>query len=170
MRIHKLTREQLVRAELPEVFEFFSRAGNLEALTPPWLSFRLLGAGDAAMRRGALIDYRLRLHGLPIRWRTLIEVWEPGVRFLDLQLRGPYALWSHLHEFESRPEGTLVRDEVLYALPFSPLGDLAHPLLVKRDLRRIFDFRQAAVRRRLETGAEAGYSSTSSGRSTSRSS
>ncbi|HWD66018.1 MAG TPA: SRPBCC family protein [Solirubrobacteraceae bacterium] len=150
MRIHTLRREQLVRAELPAVFEFFSRAANLEALTPDWLSFRLLGPADTSMRRGTLIDYRLRLHGLPIRWRTLIEVWEPGVRFLDLQVRGPYALWSHLHEFEVRPEGTLVRDEVLYALPLSRLGDVAHPLLVKRDLRRIFDFRQAAVRWILE--------------------
>jgi ligand-binding SRPBCC domain-containing protein len=169
MRIHTLRREQLVRAELPEVFEFFSRAANLEALTPEWLSFRLLGAPDGTIRRGRLIDYRLRLHGIPIRWRTLIEVWEPGVRFLDLQMRGPYALWSHLHEFEARSDGTLVRDEVLYALPLSPLGDLAHPLLVKRDLRRIFDHRQEAVRRLLESSATR-YSSASSGSSTSRSS
>lgn len=132
------------------MFEFFARAANLEVLTPEWLSFRLLSPGNAPMRRGTLIDYRLRLHGLPIRWRTLIEVWEPGVRFVDLQVRGPYALWSHLHEFESRPDGTMVRDEVLYALPLAPLGDLAHPLLVKRDLQRIFDYRQAAVRRILE--------------------
>jgi ligand-binding SRPBCC domain-containing protein len=167
MRIHTLRREQLVPAELPAVFEFFSRAANLETLTPPWLSFRLLGPADVDLRRGTLIDYRLRLHGVPIRWRTLIEVWEPGVRFLDLQLRGPYALWSHLHEFEARADGTLVRDEVLYALPLSPLGDLAHPLLVKRDLRRIFDYRQDAVRQALES---PDYSSASSGSSTSRSS
>jgi ligand-binding SRPBCC domain-containing protein len=164
MRIHTLRREQLVRAELPEVFEFFSRAANLETLTPDWLSFQLLSDGDVPMGRGTLIDYRLRLHRVPIRWRTLIEVWEPGVRFLDLQLRGPYALWSHLHEFEARPDGTLVHDEVLYTLPLSPLGDLAHPLLVRRDLRRIFDHRQAAVRRALED-----YSASSSGSATSRS-
>ena len=169
MRIHTLRREQLVRAELPEVFEFFSRAANLEALTPEWLSFRLLSPAEVPMRRGTLIDYSLRLHGIPIRWRTLIEVWEPGVRFLDLQVRGPYALWSHLHEFEALDGGTLVRDEVLYGLPLSPLGDLAHPLLVKRDLRRIFDHRRAAVVRLLERG-RGGYSSASSGNSTSRSS
>lgn len=169
MRIHTLRREQLVRAELPDVFEFFSRAANLEALTPPWLSFRLLTPPEGAMRRGTLIDYRLRLHGIPIRWRTLIEVWEPGVRFLDLQLRGPYALWSHLHEFEARPEGTLVRDEVLYSLPLCPAGELAHRWPVKRDLQRIFDHRQAAVRGLLEGGTRR-YSSESSGSSTSRSS
>jgi ligand-binding SRPBCC domain-containing protein len=149
-RIRRLEREQLVRAELGEVFEFFALAHNLEELTPPWLSFELLVPGDLEMRRGALIDYRLKLHGVPVRWRTLIEVWEPGVRFVDLQLTGPYRLWSHLHEFETHPEGTLVRDEVLYALPLHPLGELAHPLLVGRDLRRIFDYRQQAVRRLLE--------------------
>ena len=150
MRLHTLEREQLVRAPLDEVFLFFSQARNLGALTPDWLGFSMSTPGDVAMRRGTLIDYTIRLHGLPIRWRTLIEVWEPGVRFVDLQLRGPYKLWSHLHEFEARPEGTLVRDEILYALPAYPLGELAHLLLVKRDLRRIFDYRHAAVSRLLE--------------------
>ena len=149
MGLHRLEREQLVAAELPQVFEFFSRAANLEALTPPWLGFQMLTPGDVEMRRGTLINYRLHLHRIPIRWRTLIEVWEPGVRFLDLQLRGPYALWSHLHEFEERPGGTLVRDEVLYALPLGRLGDVADPLLVRRDLRRIFDYRRDAVERLL---------------------
>lgn len=153
MRIRKLERERLVRADLVTVFEFFSQVRNLGALTPDWLQFELLVPGDVPMARGTLIDYRIRLRGLPIRWRTLIEVWEPGVRFLDLQLRGPYRLWSHLHEFEERPEGTLVRDEVLYALPFAPLGELAHPLLVGPDLRRIFDYRQAAMSRLLEQDA-----------------
>jgi ligand-binding SRPBCC domain-containing protein len=144
MRIHRLDREQLVPAPLDEVFAFFSSAGNLGALTPGWLSFQLLVPESTTMRRGTLLDYRLKLHGIPIRWRSLIEVWEPRVRFIDLQLRGPYRLWSHLHEFEQRPGGTLVRDEVLYALPLDPLGEAAGPF-VRRDLRRIFQFRHDAV-------------------------
>jgi ligand-binding SRPBCC domain-containing protein len=155
MRIHRLVREQLVHAPVDEVFDFFSLARNLGALTPEWLSFELLVPEDIPMARGTLIDYRLKLHRVPIRWRTLIEVWEPGVRFVDLQLRGPYRLWSHLHEFETRPEGTLVRDEVLYALPVHPFGELVHPLLVAPDLRRIFDYRQTAVQRLLESSRAA---------------
>lgn len=148
MRIHKLEREQLVRAPLDEVFAFFAFAGNLGALTPEWLSFELLVPESTPMARGTVLDYRLKLHGIPIRWRSLIEVWEPGVRFIDLQLRGPYRLWSHLHEFSEAPGGTLVRDEVLYALPLDPLGELARPF-VGRDLRRIFQFRHDAVARLL---------------------
>jgi len=151
MRIHRLEREQLVRAPLEEVFAFFSFAGNLGALTPAWLSFELLVPESTVMRRGTLLDYRLKLHGLPLRWRSLIEIWEPGVRFVDLQLRGPYRLWSHLHEFEARPGGTLVRDEVLYALPLQPLGEAARPF-VRRDLGRIFDFRHEAVQQLLTPG------------------
>jgi ligand-binding SRPBCC domain-containing protein len=151
MRIHRLEREQLVGAPLDEVFAFFAFAGNLGALTPDWLSFQLLIPESTPMRRGTLLDYRLKLHGIPIRWRSLIEIWEPGVRFIDLQLRGPYRLWSHLHEFEERPGGTLVRDEVLYALPGWGLGEVARPF-VGHDLRRIFDYRREAVSRLLSGG------------------
>ena len=102
------------------------------------------------MRVGALIEYRLRLHGLPIRWLTQIEDWEPGVRFVDRQLRGPYALWHHTHDFEpSGDGGTLMRDTVRYALPYGPAGAVAHALFVKRDLERIFDFRHHEVLQRL---------------------
>jgi ligand-binding SRPBCC domain-containing protein len=100
------------------------------------------------MGEGTLIEYRLRLHGLPISWLTRIEVWEPGRRFVDQQLRGPYALWHHTHEFEPAADGrTLMRDTVRYALPFGPAGALAHRLFVQRDLERIFDFRQREVAR-----------------------
>ena len=149
MRIHRLERTQLVRSDPDRVFEFFSLAGNLQALTPDWLAFQILTPEPIAMRRGTTIDYRLRLHGIPLRWTTLIEQWEPGRCFIDTQLRGPYRLWSHLHEFEAHPDGTLVRDEVLYALPGGALGNVAHPLFVGRDLRRVFDFRHGAVERLL---------------------
>ena len=147
--IHILEREQLVPRELPEVFDFFGRAHNLETITPPWLSFSVLTPEPIEMRPGALIDYRLRLHGLPLRWRTLIEEWQPGVRFVDRQLRGPYRLWHHTHLFEAVPGGTLVGDRVHYAIPLGPLGDLARRLFVARDLERVFDFRRQAVLSRL---------------------
>jgi len=102
------------------------------------------------MHVGTIIEYRLKLHGLPLRWLTQIEAWEPGVRFVDRQLRGPYALWHHTHEFEPLPGGdTLMHDVVRYALPFGPAGALAHRLLVRRDLARIFDFRSKEVARRI---------------------
>ena len=98
------------------------------------------------MRRGTLIEYRLRLRGIPIRWLTQIEEWAPGERFVDVQLRGPYALWHHTHEFELAGDGhTLMRDTVRYALPLGPLGALAHKLFVKRDVERIFDYRYETV-------------------------
>jgi hypothetical protein len=142
---HRLEREQLVRAPREEVFEFFSHARNLEALTPPWLRFEVLTPEPIQMRRGTVLDYRLKLHGLPLRWSSRIEEWEPGRRFVDRQLRGPYVLWRHLHEFEAVSGGTLVRDRVDYALALGPLGELAHAAFVGRDLERIFDFRREQI-------------------------
>jgi ligand-binding SRPBCC domain-containing protein len=101
------------------------------------------------MAAGTLLEYRLRLHGVPLRWLTRIEVWEPPVRFVDVQVRGPYRLWHHTHSFEPAGDGTLMGDRVRYALPLGPLGELAHAVLVRRDLERIFAFRHAAVRARL---------------------
>jgi ligand-binding SRPBCC domain-containing protein len=146
-RTYTLEREQLIQRPLGEVFDFFSKAENLEALTPRFLSFRILTPLPIEMRAGARIVYALSLFGLPLRWRTLISVWEPGVRFVDEQESGPYALWHHTHEFEAVPGGTIVRDRVDYALPFGPLGEIAHTLFVRRTLGRIFDFRHAAVER-----------------------
>ena len=127
------------------MFPFFGDALNLEAITPPWLGFRVTTPGPIEMTRGTLIEYRLRLHALPISWRTTIAVWNPPHRFVDVQVRGPYALWHHTHDFAPVPGGTLMRDTVRYALPFGPLGALAHRLLVRRDLERIFEYRRDAV-------------------------
>jgi ligand-binding SRPBCC domain-containing protein len=150
MRTYVLEREQLVRAPLDEVFEFFSQARNLEALTPSWLRFHVLTPEAIPMHSGTVIEYRLRLRGVPLRWVSLIEEWEPGRKFVDRQLSGPYRLWHHTHEFASHPDGTLVRDRVRYQLPFGPLGAVAHVLFVRRDLDRVFEFRHAAVTRLLE--------------------
>lgn len=155
MTVHVLTRVQRLSGAPEEVFAFFAEARNLEAITPPFLGFRVLNPDPIAMRPGTLIDYRLRLHRIPLRWRTRIEVWEPGARFVDRQLSGPYALWHHTHEFArdpARPGWTVMRDTVRYALPLGPLGDVAHRAFVARDLARIFDFRAQAVARLVSRG------------------
>jgi ligand-binding SRPBCC domain-containing protein len=148
---HTLRREQRLGGAPDEVFGFFSDAGNLEDITPPWLGFSVITPRPIEMRPGTLIEYRLRLHGLPLRWLTEIAEWAPGERFVDRQLRGPYALWHHTHDFAPAPGGgTVMRDTVRYALPLGPLGGLAHAAFVRRDLERIFDFRAAEVARRLD--------------------
>lgn len=148
-RTHTLARTQLVPRPLDETFQFFARAENLEAITPPFLRFSYVTELPITMREGALIEYKLRLFGMPLRWRTRIDLWEPGVRFIDRQLSGPYRQWIHLHEFRAVPGGTEVRDRVDYQLPFGPLGSLAHAAFVSRTLARIFDFRRDEVARRL---------------------
>src|SRR5690242_1095139 len=141
MSVRRLEREQLLDRPLPEVFEFFARAGNLERITPPWLSFGVVTPEPIPMAPGTMIEYRLRLHGVPLRWLTRIDEWERDRRFVDRQVRGPYRLWRHQHEFESVPGGTRVRDRVDYELPLGPLGDVARIAFVDGDLRRIFDYR-----------------------------
>ena len=146
---HVLRREQRLPGSPAEVFPFFADAANLEAITPPWLRFRIVSP-PADLRLGTLIEYRLRLHGVPVSWLTRIEEWLPGERFVDVQLHGPYRLWHHTHEFEpDGAGGTLMRDVVRYALPYGPLGEAARRLFVARDLERIFDFRRAQVLERL---------------------
>jgi ligand-binding SRPBCC domain-containing protein len=147
--IHELQREQLVAAPLDKAFAFFAQAHNLERITPPWLRFEVLTPGPIDMRTGTVIDYRLRLHGIPLRWTARIEGWRAGREFADRQIHGPYRLWHHHHEFVEHPGGTIVRDHVHYALPGWILGGAADALLVRRDLQRIFDYRAAAVARAL---------------------
>lgn len=149
--MHELIAETWLPRPREEVFDFFRRAENLEELTPPLVRFRILSA-PTDMRVGATIDYRLRIHGLPMRWQSEITVWEPPHRFVDEQRRGPYRLWHHEHTFEERDGGTLVRDHVRYAVPGGPLAPLLHALLVGRDVRRIFAFREERMRARFGGG------------------
>jgi hypothetical protein len=155
MRTYRLERTLRVERPRDEVFAFFGDASNLEAITPAFLRFRILTPAPVEMRPGARIDYALSLFGVPLRWRTRITAWEPGVRFVDEQESGPYALWRHTHEFESVGEATVVRDVVEYAVPLGPLGRIAHVLFVRRALDRIFDHRSDAIRRLLLGGAGA---------------
>lgn len=128
-----------------EVFPFFADAANLEALTPPELRFRILSPLPIEMRTGAIIEYHLTLYGIPFSWLTEISVWEPGRRFVDRQIRGPFSVWHHEHRFESvEGDRTRMHDQVHYALPLEPVGRLAHPL-VRQTLDRIFDYRTEQV-------------------------
>ena len=122
-----------------DVFDFYADAFNLERLTPPWLRFEVVTPAPITMRAGVEIDYRLRLHGLSLKWRSRITDWDPPRRFVDEQIRGPYRKWVHEHTFTPQEGGTLVGDHVQYAM-FG--GWLADRLLVRRDLKRIFAFRQ----------------------------
>lgn len=142
---HVVEREQLVRRPRDQVFPFFSDARNLERITPDFLHFRIAGMSTPQVGPGTLIDYRLRLHGLPVGWRTRIEEWRPEERFVDVQLRGPYSLWHHTHEFEPVPEGTIVRDRIRYRLPFGALGDLLAGSFVARDVDKIFFYRRVRI-------------------------
>jgi ligand-binding SRPBCC domain-containing protein len=146
MAAYRLEREQIIPRPMEEVFRYFSRAENLETLTPPFLRFRILSKPPIHMREGTHLEYALRLYCIPIRWRTLIEAWEPERRFVDVQVRGPYKLWRHTHSFEAVPAGTLMVDTVDYALHFGPLGALMHAVLVRRSLDRIFTYRRQKIR------------------------
>lgn len=144
-QVHVLEREQIVPRPRSEVFAFFEDAANLERMTPAFLHFRVLTPPPIVMSAGTLIDYRIRLFGAPLRWRTKIESYEPGLRFIDTQLRGPYKSWRHLHEFSDVPGGTRMIDRVEYEMPFGPLGTVARALFVKLTLGRIFDFRRDVI-------------------------
>ena len=135
----------------PEVFEFFSNAANLETITPPWLSFRIETPLPIAMRAGVLIDYRLRVHGIPLRWRTRIATWNPPHQFVDEQLRGPYQLWHHEHVFEETGGGTMMRDRVTYAVLG---GSLINRLFVRKDLEAIFAYRARCIVECLKPGPQ----------------
>jgi ligand-binding SRPBCC domain-containing protein len=146
MHTYILEREQIVPRSREETFAFFCDAFNLERITPPFLKFRVDTPAPVQMAEGTLIDYELNLYGVPLRWRTLIERWQPDERFVDTQLNGPYELWHHTHTFEViGPNQTLMRDRVLYRIPFGILGRLAHWLFVRRSLEMIFDYRMTAT-------------------------
>ncbi len=135
-----LQREQWIAAPLAEVFEFFSEARNLDRITPPWLHFQILRAPEEIVA-GALIHYRLAWHGIPMTWTTRIEEWSPPMKFVDLQLKGPYRLWHHTHSFEEHEGGTLMRDTLRYAVPLGWVGALFAGWKVRQDVERIFDYR-----------------------------
>lgn len=150
MSVHVLRRELLVPFPRDKVFAFFAEATNLERITPPWLRFHVSTPGPVEMGEGTLIDYKLRIKGVPVRWRTRIALWNPPSQFVDTQLKGPYTLWHHTHTFEEYGGGTRMTDEVRYQLPLGPLGDAIHVLMVRRDVETIFNYRNRQIPALLE--------------------
>jgi ligand-binding SRPBCC domain-containing protein len=145
-----LERQQFILRPPENVFSFFADASNLQAITPEFLHFQILTPPPIAIQAGTLIDYRICLFGVPLRWRTRIEEFKPPHRFADLQLRGPYRLWHHTHEFREVKGGTLMIDRVRYQLNFGPLGWAADGLWVRRTLEQIFDYRRQTIERLLD--------------------
>jgi ligand-binding SRPBCC domain-containing protein len=146
MAEHILERKQIIERPLREVFDFFADAGNLEKITPPELNFHITTPQPIDIRKGALIDYELKLRGIPIRWKTEITQWNPPFDFVDTALKSPYKQWIHLHTFEEGEAGeTIMRDRVRYRLPLEPLGDIAH-FYVKKELKYIFDYRYKVIK------------------------
>ncbi len=146
MKVYELRRETWVPAPLATVFEFFSDAANLEKLTPEFLGFHILTPQPIAMHPGAEIEYTLKIRGIRVKWKTIIETWDPPNGFSDTQAKGPYKLWHHTHSFRESDGGTMMEDVVRYALPFGPLGRLAHWAQVRRDVEKIFDYRAVRIR------------------------
>jgi hypothetical protein len=144
IHIHPFSSEIWLARPIKEVFAFFSDATNLDSITPPWLSFRTVARQPIEMHLGTVIDYRLRVRGFPVQWRSEITEWEPPYHFVDQQIRGPYRLWIHAHRFQMRNGGTLVCDDVRYAVPFDWL---LHKFIVRPDVERIFTYRADCLRR-----------------------
>ncbi|MFH1844425.1 MAG: SRPBCC family protein [bacterium] len=152
MKLHVMCREQFVPTPLDEVFSFFDRPENLGELTPGSLGFRILTPNPIEMKSGTVIDYVIRLFFLPLRWRTLITEYDPPHGFVDEQSRGPYRRWIHRHSFVAARDGTWIRDEIRYELPFGCLGRLAHAVMVRRMLERIFAYREVVITQRFGSG------------------
>jgi ligand-binding SRPBCC domain-containing protein len=140
-----LDRKQLVGGTLEEVFTFFKTPKNLEAITPPWLGFHVVSATDEEVREGTRIAYRLKLHGMPMGWESRITEYEENVCFADVMVSGPYHRWHHEHRFRAVDGGVEITDTVSYELPLGVLGRIAHRLIIRRQLRAIFDHRQVAI-------------------------
>lgn len=145
MKVHEFKSELWLPLTPATLFPFFADAANLDAITPPWLHFKIVTPPPTAMAEGTLIDYRLRVRGLPLRWRTRINVWQPPHRFVDEQILGPYRQWIHEHAFAPLAGGTLARDHVRYAVP---MDFLLHRWFVRPDIERIFQFRTQALQQR----------------------
>lgn len=155
MKLYTLRRQQIIERPREEVFGFFERAENLERVTPKSVGFRILTPPPIRMGAGTILDYVIHLMGFPVRWTTCITEYESPVRFADVALRGPYSFWHHTHTFEPHERGTLMTDEVRYALPFGWLGRLVRWLWVRRELEHIFDYRARVIGELLERGEQS---------------
>lgn len=145
--MYTLERSSLIDAPRAEVFAFFEDPNNLRKLTPQWMNMTITHIDDLPVRAGFHIEYTIRWMGLPVRWVTEITDYEAPELFADIQEKGPYKCWRHEHRFVDLGEQTLMSDIVRYELPFGPLGLIAHGLVVRRQLTRIFDYRSRRIRK-----------------------
>lgn len=147
MKTFTLRKEILVQRPLGDVYEFFSRPENLTLITPPWLGLRILTPSPVPMKEGTLIDYTIRLMGLPVHWQSRIREYRPPRRFVDEQVKGPYGFWRHTHSFAGTERGTRITDEVQYGMPFGLLGRVVQKVAVHRQLEAIFSYRAKVITR-----------------------
>jgi ligand-binding SRPBCC domain-containing protein len=147
MKIYTLKQKQVLSRPLKEVFAFFARPENLQQITPPELGFQIITPSPIVMEKGSLIDYQIRLSGLPFRWRTLISSYNPPHEFVDEQIKGPYSFWHHRHQFYAEGDETVIEDTVTYTIPFGILGRIVHTLFIRAKLRKIFEYRKAIIER-----------------------
>lgn len=146
MKTHILIRKTIIKKNITEVFDFFSRAENLNRITPPMLGFAIVNLPDE-MKKGALIDYKIKLNGIPFNWRTEITKWEPPFYFEDTQIKGPYKIWIHEHKFEEKKGITYMTDIVSYLSPGGIFEFIPHNLIVKKKVESIFDFREKSLQK-----------------------
>ena len=148
MKLYTFKKEQKISKSIIDVFDFFSKPENLSVITPNKMDFKILTPSPIEMKEGTLIDYTVKIMSFPIRWRTLITKYDPPNMFIDQQLKGPYSMWHHTHLFEKTNDNeTLIKDVILYAVPFSFIGSITHSLYIKRDLENIFDYRSQEIKR-----------------------
>ena len=145
MKTFDLKKQQFVPRPLREVFPFFEKPENLAAITPPWLGFRIVTHSPIRMREGTVIEYSIRVMGIRTRWTSLISKYEPPYAFADEQLEGPYTFWHHVHRIAEVDGGTLIIDEIRYAMPFGLLGIALHSLIARSRLQKIFTHRTEVI-------------------------
>jgi ligand-binding SRPBCC domain-containing protein len=145
MMVYQLRREQVIKKKRAEVFAFFENPANLEKLTPTALGFKILTPAPVKMEKGAVIDYTIQMLGFPVRWTSFIATYDPPHTFVDIQLKGPYSYWHHVHTFTDHPQGTRIEDVVHYSLPGGPVGRFMHFLFVRKQLNAIFSYREERV-------------------------
>ena len=145
MHYYKLNLSQFIHQSIEQVFAFFSRPANLDQITPQYLNFKIETFLPIKMKRGQKIDYTITLKGIPIRWSSLISLYDPPNSFVDEQIRGPFSLWHHTHNFREKNDGTVIGDHVRYAIPMGIIGRMANNVFVEKDLRHIFGYRQKMI-------------------------
>ncbi|MBT3589663.1 MAG: SRPBCC family protein [Candidatus Marinimicrobia bacterium] len=145
MKIYKITTKQIIKRPLVEIFAFFSRPENLSLITPDHLDFKILTPPPIEMKKGALIDYIIRIFKAPIHWQTLITSYEPPYKFVDKQIKGPYKYWHHTHTFVEGSDGVEIHDEIQYSVPFGIIGKLLHAIWIKNNLNYIFEYRREVI-------------------------